>query len=85
MTSTRLQIAPLTPTIGAEIEGVDLARAMDPATGDAVYAAILEHLVVFFRDQQHHAVADYLPEFRCMHRITVINDRRAGSAISPAA
>lgn len=28
----------------------------------------------------HYAVADYLPQYRCMNRITVINDRRAREA-----
>jgi len=26
---------------------------------------------------QHYAVADYLPAYRCMNRITVVKDRRA--------
>ncbi len=29
------------------------------------------------RVTQHYAVADYLPHYRCMHRITVVNDRRS--------
>lgn len=29
------------------------------------------------RATQHYAVADYLPEYRCMHRVTVVADRRA--------
>ena len=29
------------------------------------------------RVTQHYAVADYLPEYRKMHRVTVINDRRS--------
>lgn len=29
------------------------------------------------RVTQHYAVADYLPQYRCMHRITIVNDRRA--------
>ena len=28
------------------------------------------------RVTQHYAVADYLPAYLCMHRITVVNDRR---------
>lgn len=28
------------------------------------------------RCTMHYAVADYLPAYRCMHRITVVNDRR---------
>lgn len=30
------------------------------------------------RCTQHYAVADYLPAYRCMNRITVVKDRRAG-------
>ncbi len=29
------------------------------------------------RASQHYAVADYAPAYRCMHRVTVLNDRRA--------
>ena len=29
------------------------------------------------RVTQHYAVADYLPQYRCMHRVTVVNDRRS--------
>jgi len=37
--------------IGAEIRGVDLARALPDATVAAIRRALLDHLVVFFRDQ----------------------------------
>lgn len=30
------------------------------------------------RVTQHYAVSDYLPQYRRMHRVTVINDRRCG-------
>lgn len=42
---------PLQPTIGAEIEGVDLSRPLSPEQRDAIKAAVLRHKVVFFRDQ----------------------------------
>ena len=32
------------------------------------------------RVTMHYAVADYLPEYRCMNRVTVIRDRRASGA-----
>ncbi|MFT3976319.1 MAG: TauD/TfdA family dioxygenase [Sphingomonas bacterium] len=59
---TRLTIAPLTPTIGAEISGIDLAEELDDATIAEVRAALLAHKVIFFRDQditpaQHIAFA----------------------------
>ena len=46
-----MQIEPLTPTIGALVRGVDLSLEPDDATVAAVRQALLEHLVLFFRDQ----------------------------------
>ncbi len=46
-----LVIRRLQPTIGAEIEDVDLSQPISDATRDAIKAAILKHKVVFFRDQ----------------------------------
>jgi taurine dioxygenase len=51
-TSTRLDIAPLTQHIGAEIRGVDLRQPVDDATRDAIYQAWLDHLVIIFPDQK---------------------------------
>ena len=36
------------------------------------------------RSTMHYAVADYLPQYRCMNRITVIHDRRAGKTAAAA-
>jgi alpha-ketoglutarate-dependent sulfate ester dioxygenase len=41
---------PITPVIGAEISGVDLANVDDGGVA-AVQAALLDHKVLFFRDQ----------------------------------
>jgi alpha-ketoglutarate-dependent taurine dioxygenase len=46
-----LEIKRLTPAIGAEVRGLDLASPLTPALRDAVRAAWLEHLVLFFPDQ----------------------------------
>ncbi len=62
-----LEIRPLTPAIGAEIHGIDLAA---PDIGDsipAIRAALLEYGVVFFREQrltqeQHIAFARHFGE-----------------------
>jgi len=43
-----LDLRPLTPRLGAEVRGVDLARDLDDATFDAIYAAFLEHKVLLF-------------------------------------
>lgn len=47
-----IEIQPLTPQIGAEIRGVDLAKPLSRETVDAIRDALHAHLVVFFRDQQ---------------------------------
>lgn len=46
-----LDVRPLTPTIGAEIFGVDLRVDLDATTVAALRRAWLEHGVLFFRDQ----------------------------------
>jgi taurine dioxygenase len=46
-----IAVSPLTPTIGAEIEGVDLRRPVDADTQAELRAALLEWKVLFFRDQ----------------------------------
>ena len=49
--TTNLTVDQLTPVIGAEIGGIDLARPLDRKTRDELYALLLEHKVLFFRDQ----------------------------------
>jgi taurine dioxygenase len=51
-TKLMLDVRPLTPTIGAEIRGIDCSADLDDATIAAIRAVWLEHLVVFFPDQQ---------------------------------
>jgi taurine dioxygenase len=50
-TTVSLTIRPLTSAIGAEVEGVDLREPLDDAAIAAVRAALLDHLVLFFPDQ----------------------------------
>jgi taurine dioxygenase len=35
------------------------------------------------RITMHYAVADYLPAYRCMNRITVVSDKRESPAKAP--
>jgi taurine dioxygenase len=49
--ATEVEVLPLTRSIGAEIRGVDLSQKVDPETVASIRHALLEHLVVFFRDQ----------------------------------
>jgi taurine dioxygenase len=46
-----ISVNPLTPTIGAEISGVDLREELDESTVDEIRDALHHHLVIFFRDQ----------------------------------
>jgi taurine dioxygenase len=47
---TEFDVAPLTPAIGAEILGINIATASDTAI-DEIRSALLTHQVIFFRDQ----------------------------------
>lgn len=46
-----IHITTLSPALGAQISGVDLSRDLTSAERDAIERAILEHQVLFFRDQ----------------------------------
>jgi taurine dioxygenase len=55
---SRIRIEPCTPVIGAEISNIDLTKPLDQETVDEIRHALLDHLVIFFRDQdidrEHH-------------------------------
>lgn len=48
---SKLSIRRLTASIGAEIEGVDLREPLDESTRSALETALIEHQVIFFRNQ----------------------------------
>ncbi len=47
-----IRVRPLSPTIGAVVSGVDLAPLPDVDGRDELHRALLEHKVLFFRDQE---------------------------------
>ena len=51
MLSNRVVARPIAGALGAEIESVDLSQPMDDATFGAIRQALLDHHVIFFRDQ----------------------------------
>lgn len=51
MTTTTLQIKPISGALGAEIDGISLASELSDATIAEIRQALLDHLVIFFRDQ----------------------------------
>ncbi len=47
-----LRLRPVSPVIGAEVLGLDLSRPLAPEVVAGVRAALNEHSVLFFRDQE---------------------------------
>ena len=47
-----IQVRKMTPTIGAEISGVDLSQNLSNLQFDEINRALTENLVIFFRDQK---------------------------------
>ncbi|HJU16746.1 MAG TPA: TauD/TfdA family dioxygenase [Stellaceae bacterium] len=52
MAGDRIEVQKIAGAIGAEIGGVDLADDLAEETVKAIRRALLDHLVVFFRDQE---------------------------------
>ena len=48
---TNYEINSLTPTIGAEISGIDLSNNLIPQDLDNIYKNLIDHQVIFFRNQ----------------------------------
>jgi taurine dioxygenase len=46
-----IEVRPVAGSLGAEVHGVDLARPLRNSTADELRRAFVEHLVLFFRDQ----------------------------------
>ncbi|MEQ9641992.1 MAG: TauD/TfdA family dioxygenase [Alphaproteobacteria bacterium] len=46
-----IQVSKVTPTLGAEIRGVDLAKGLSQAEFEQVHRAFLDNQVLFFKDQ----------------------------------
>jgi taurine dioxygenase len=51
MTYETITVKPISPVLGAEISGVDLREPLGNQTFAEIHQALMEHLVVFFRDQ----------------------------------
>jgi taurine dioxygenase len=52
MTYQSIDVRKLTPTIGAEVFGVDLAKPLGNQQFQEVHDALMDNLVIFFRDQK---------------------------------
>ncbi|MFO1024820.1 MAG: TauD/TfdA family dioxygenase [Acetobacteraceae bacterium] len=51
MRNTHIEISPIAGALGAEIGGVDVAQDLDDAVIREIRQALLDHGVIFFRDQ----------------------------------
>lgn len=51
MANVKLDVKPIAGALGAEIGGVDLSKDLDADCVAAIRQALLDHLVIFFRDQ----------------------------------
>jgi len=86
--SSDLKVKVLTPTIGAEISGIDLRLALPDQQRDEIKRLILEHRVVFFRDQnlsseQQIALARRFGKIY-IHPLTKDKDGQGGGAAQDA-
>ena len=52
MSIETIEVRKLTPVIGAEIHGVDLSKGLSNQQFDDIHRALMENLVIFFRDQK---------------------------------
>ncbi|MBI2205697.1 MAG: TauD/TfdA family dioxygenase [Candidatus Rokubacteria bacterium] len=50
-----IDVAPISGALGAELRGVDLGQDLDEATIKEIRQALLDHCVIFFRDQEFDA------------------------------
>ena len=64
-----IEVRKLTPTIGAEIFGVDLGKPLGNQQFQEVHDALMENLVIFFRDQEltHDQHKDFGRRFGELH------------------
>jgi taurine dioxygenase len=51
MSNAPFRVKPISGAIGAELHGIDLSTDLTDATIAAIRQALLDHLVIFFRDQ----------------------------------
>ena len=78
-----LKVTQLTPTIGAEVEGLDLSTHMNQELCDRLYLLLMEHQVIFLRNQlisaeQQVALASSFGELDRPHPIyPVVDDEPA--------
>ena len=74
-----IDVDKLTPIIGAEIDGVDLAKPLSNRTVDEIHRALAENIVIFFRDQ-HITAQQHLAFGRLFGELHIHRPRRTSRA-----
>ena len=52
MSELNIEVRPVTPTIGAEIHGINLGKELGNQTFQEIHDALMTHQVLFFQDQK---------------------------------
>ena len=86
MANNHIEVRALSPHIGAMIGGIDLTQSLDDQTVGEIRAALLDHLVVFFEDQditpdQHLALAERFGTIEQPHPVFGQHDQDARLSI----
>jgi taurine dioxygenase len=56
----KIEVSPVTPTIGAEVRGVDLSQPLAAKQWSQIHDAFLRHLVLFFKGQKRLSPEDQI-------------------------
>jgi taurine dioxygenase len=58
--SVEIRIEPATASVGADVRGIDLSQPLDDATVGTIRRALVDRLVLFFRDQPMLSVDEHV-------------------------
>ena len=59
-------MVPLTPTLGADVYGIDLSQPLDKQTAETVETLLLKYKCIFFRKQ----TLDNFTQVRCVRQLS---------------
>lgn len=83
--SATLKVKRLQPTFGAEISGVDLSQPLTPELRDEIRALLVQHKVIFFRDQHisHEQQLAFSANFgpAVIHPLQLQREKKRGEAL----
>src|SRR5689334_13177007 len=71
-------VTPLTGSIGADVRGLDLSEPLDEAKVKFIHDTLLEHLVLFFRDQHILTIEQHTGLALCFGELEITPFQREG-------